>query len=87
LWVRNVHEKSSKTSLKALFGKLLDSLQEGSGLGVEFVDYEKGLETVRFSLSLSLSLLFLLFFDTDVRFVGRGIISVIFDSLLPPYQR
>lgn len=47
LWVRNVHEKSSKTSLKSLFGKLLDDLQEGSGKGVEFVDYEKGLETVR----------------------------------------
>ncbi|GAA5908511.1 uncharacterized protein JCM6883_005570 [Sporobolomyces salmoneus] len=51
LWVRNVHEKSSKTSLKALFGRLLDDLQEGSGKGVEFVDYEKGLETcyIRFS--------------------------------------
>ncbi|GAA5937984.1 uncharacterized protein JCM15063_005431 [Sporobolomyces koalae] len=51
LWVRNVHEKSSKTSLKTLFGKLLDQLQEGSGKGVEFVDYEKGLDTcyVRYS--------------------------------------
>ncbi|GAA6025790.1 hypothetical protein JCM11491_003226 [Sporobolomyces phaffii] len=51
VWVRNVHEKSSKTSLKALFGKLLDELQEGSGKGVEFVDYEKGLDTcyIRFS--------------------------------------
>jgi len=41
-----VNEKSSKTSLKGLFKKLLDQLQEGSGNGVEFVDYEKGLETV-----------------------------------------
>lgn len=47
LWVRNVHEKSSRTSLKALFGALLETLQEGSGKGVEFVDYEKGLDTVR----------------------------------------
>ncbi|GAA5919824.1 hypothetical protein JCM5296_001218, partial [Sporobolomyces johnsonii] len=53
VWVRNVHEKSSKTSLKALFGRLLEGLQEGSGKGVEFVDYEKGLETcyIRFSSS------------------------------------
>ncbi|BGP20617.1 hypothetical protein JCM10213v2_008780 [Rhodosporidiobolus nylandii] len=42
LWVRNVHEKSTKTSLKGLFGALLEQLQEGSGKGVEFVDYEKG---------------------------------------------
>lgn len=47
LWVRNVHEKSNRTTLKALFGALLDSLQEGSSKGVEFVDYEKGLDTVR----------------------------------------
>ncbi|GAA5854969.1 hypothetical protein JCM9279_003591 [Rhodotorula babjevae] len=45
LWVRNVHEKSGRTSLKALFGALLETLQEGSGKGVEFVDYEKGLDT------------------------------------------
>ncbi|GJN94169.1 hypothetical protein Rhopal_007243-T1 [Rhodotorula paludigena] len=51
LWVRNVHEKSNRTTLKALFGALLDSLQEGSSKGVEFVDYEKGLDTcyLRFS--------------------------------------
>ncbi|KPV73085.1 uncharacterized protein RHOBADRAFT_66817 [Rhodotorula graminis WP1] len=51
LWVRNVHEKSGRTSLKALFGALLETLQEGSGKGVEFVDYEKGLDTcyLRFS--------------------------------------
>ncbi|GAA5977174.1 hypothetical protein JCM11641_003866 [Rhodosporidiobolus odoratus] len=42
LWLRNVHEKSTKTSLKALSGALLEQLQEGSGKGVEFVDYEKG---------------------------------------------
>lgn len=46
LWVRNVHENSTRTTLKALFGALLDQLQEGSGKGVEFVDYEKGLDTV-----------------------------------------
>ncbi|BGP43851.1 hypothetical protein JCM10449v2_007908 [Rhodotorula kratochvilovae] len=51
LWVRNVHEKSGRTSLKALFGALLETLQEGSGKGVEFVDFEKGLDTcyLRFS--------------------------------------
>ncbi|GAA5869380.1 hypothetical protein JCM8547_008658 [Rhodosporidiobolus lusitaniae] len=51
LWVRNVHEKSTKTSLKALFGALLDQLQEGSGKGVEYVDYEKGTDVcyLRFS--------------------------------------
>ena len=53
LWVRNVHEKSGRTSLKALFGALLETLQEGSGKGVEFVDYEKGLDTVRMPLPLS----------------------------------
>lgn len=47
LWIRNVHEKSNKNSLKALFGGLLEQLQEGSGKGVEFVDFEKGLDTVR----------------------------------------
>ncbi|KAG0653754.1 hypothetical protein C6P46_002230 [Rhodotorula mucilaginosa] len=46
LWIRNVHENSTRTTLKALFGALLDQLQEGSGKGVEFVDYEKGLDTV-----------------------------------------
>ncbi|BGP03911.1 hypothetical protein NBRC10513v2_007652 [Rhodotorula toruloides] len=45
LWVRNVHEKSNKNSLKALFGGLLEQLQEGSGKGIEFVDFEKGLDT------------------------------------------
>ncbi|GAA5982846.1 hypothetical protein JCM10908_006808 [Rhodotorula pacifica] len=51
LWIRNVHENSTRTTLKALFGALLDQLQEGSGKGVEFVDYEKGLDTchLRFS--------------------------------------
>ncbi|GAA6048772.1 hypothetical protein JCM3770_003959 [Rhodotorula araucariae] len=51
LWVRNVHEKSGRTSLKALFGALLETLQEGSGKGVEYVDYEKGLDScyLRFS--------------------------------------
>ncbi|GAA5884016.1 hypothetical protein JCM6882_002103 [Rhodosporidiobolus microsporus] len=59
LWVRNVHEKSTKTSLKALFGALLESLQEGSGKGVEFVDYEKGTEMcyLRFSSSALASLI------------------------------
>lgn len=46
LWIRNVHESSTRTTLKALFGSLLDQLQEGSSKGVEFVDYEKGLDTV-----------------------------------------
>ena len=46
LWIRNVHENSTRTTLKALFSALLDQLQEGSGKGVEFVDYEKGLDTV-----------------------------------------
>ncbi|BGO96070.1 hypothetical protein NBRC10512_006014 [Rhodotorula toruloides] len=45
LWIRNVHEKSNKNSLKALFGGLLEQLQEGSGKGIEFVDFEKGLDT------------------------------------------
>lgn len=47
VWVRNVHEKSTKTSLKNLFAALLEELQEGSGKGVEFVDYEKGTMAVR----------------------------------------
>lgn len=46
LWVRNVHEKSSKTSLKTVFANVLEELEEGSGTGIEFVDYEKGLEIV-----------------------------------------
>ncbi|GAA6020741.1 hypothetical protein JCM10207_002008 [Rhodosporidiobolus poonsookiae] len=53
LWVRNVHEKSTKTSLKQLFSALLEQLQEGSGKGVEYVDYEKGTEVcyLRFASS------------------------------------
>lgn len=47
LWVRNVHEKSSKTSLRTVFSGLLEELEEGSGRGVEFADYEKGLDVVR----------------------------------------
>lgn len=46
LWVRNVHEKSTKTSLKGVMGRLLEEWEEGSGKGVEFVDYEKGLDVV-----------------------------------------
>lgn len=46
LWVRNVHEKSTKTSLKTVLSGLLEELEEGSGRGVEFVDYEKGLDVV-----------------------------------------
>ncbi|BGP28018.1 hypothetical protein JCM10295v2_007005 [Rhodotorula toruloides] len=59
LWIRNVHEKSTKNSLKALFGGLLEQLQEGSGKGIEFVDFEKGLDTchVRCSSSQLASLL------------------------------
>ncbi|GAA5971202.1 hypothetical protein JCM3765_007356 [Sporobolomyces pararoseus] len=63
LWLRNLNEKSSKTSLKNLLSKLLDTLQEGSGKGIEFVDYEKGLQTcyLRFSSS-NLTKLILEFF-------------------------
>lgn len=77
LWLRNVHEKSSKTSLKSLFSKLLDSLQEGSGKGVEFVDYEKGLQTVSSPL---LPLDSLPPLETDLK-VRVCIYSVILDSL------
>ncbi|KAM0789905.1 hypothetical protein ACM66B_006746 [Microbotryomycetes sp. NB124-2] len=53
MWLRNVHEKSTKNSLKTVLSKLLEELEEGSGTGVEFVDYEKGLDNchVRFASS------------------------------------
>lgn len=46
LWLRNVHEKSNKMGLKGLIKALLEKVSEGSGLGVEFIDYEKGLDQV-----------------------------------------
>lgn len=46
VWLRNVHEKSSRTTLKGVFAKVLEKLEEGSGRGVEYADYEKGLDTV-----------------------------------------
>lgn len=47
VWIRNLHEGSTKAGLKSLFRDVLETLEEGSGKGVEFVDYEKGLDTVR----------------------------------------
>ncbi|KAI5481340.1 hypothetical protein MNV49_004962 [Pseudohyphozyma bogoriensis] len=44
LWVRNLHERSTKGGLKSLFSDLLNEIEEGSGRGVEFVDFEKGLD-------------------------------------------
>ncbi|KAK4048689.1 hypothetical protein OIV83_004659 [Microbotryomycetes sp. JL201] len=51
VWLRNIHEKSTKNSLKTVLSKLLEELEEGSGTGVEFIDYEKGLDNchVRFA--------------------------------------
>lgn len=46
MWLRNVHEKSTKNSLKTVLSKVLEELEEGSGTGVQFVDYEKGLDNV-----------------------------------------
>jgi len=46
VWLRNVHEKSSRTTLRSVFAKVLEKLEEGSGRGVEYADYEKGLDTV-----------------------------------------
>ena len=46
VWLRNVHEGSSRTTLKGVFARVLERLEEGSGRGVEYADYEKGLETV-----------------------------------------
>jgi hypothetical protein len=46
LWLRNVCESSTKDKLKTVFRVMLEELEEGSGAGVEFVDFEKGLDTV-----------------------------------------
>lgn len=49
LWVRNLFAKSTRSSLRAMLTEALEEIEEGSGKGVEFVDYEKGLDTVRLS--------------------------------------
>lgn len=47
VWIRNLHEKNStKETIKNVFARLLNELEEGSNAGVEFVDFTKGLDTV-----------------------------------------
>ncbi|KAM0751716.1 hypothetical protein T439DRAFT_324915 [Meredithblackwellia eburnea MCA 4105] len=53
LWIRNLWLKSTRSSLRNMFEGLLEELEEGYRKGVEFIDYEKGLDTchLRFSSS------------------------------------
>lgn len=52
LWIRGINDKSSKTSLRSLFGDLLNELRgEDSATGIAFVDFEKGLDTCHLRLS------------------------------------
>lgn len=51
LWIRHLNPTiTKKSTLKSIFQNLLEKLEEGTGkLGVEFVDWDKGLDTVRFN--------------------------------------
>ncbi|KAL8277611.1 hypothetical protein RQP46_010043 [Phenoliferia psychrophenolica] len=53
LWIRNIHFKSTRSSLRSLFTDVLEELEEASGKGVEFVDYDKGLDTCHLRLASS----------------------------------
>lgn len=48
LWIRGINDKSTKSTIRSLFGDLLNELRgENSATGIAFVDFEKGLDTVR----------------------------------------
>ncbi|ORY83002.1 hypothetical protein BCR35DRAFT_80467 [Leucosporidium creatinivorum] len=86
MWVRNVHEKSTKTSLKTVLSGLLEELEEGSGRGVEFVDYEKGLDVchVRFSSSHLASLMLDHFTNSTCTHLAPTYISSPQSTATPP---
>ncbi|SCV74751.1 BQ2448_7780 [Microbotryum intermedium] len=86
LWVRNLHENSTKGSLRTLFSKLLDRLEEGSGKGCEFVDYEKGLESakVRFSTPHHVELVRRHFEENPTKQTRRDHFSFMKDPMTPP---
>ncbi|KDE04721.1 hypothetical protein MVLG_04860 [Microbotryum lychnidis-dioicae p1A1 Lamole] len=86
LWVRNLHEKSTKGALRTLFCKLLDRLEEGSGKGCEFVDYEKGLESakVRFSTPHHAQLVRTHFEQNPTRHTRRDYFSFEKEPMTPP---
>lgn len=46
VFIRNVHPETNKTTLKNLFSKPLN----GEGGAIDYVDYNKGLDSVRFQL-------------------------------------
>lgn len=46
IWLRNVYEKSTKGGLKSALGGLVEEVEEGSGTGLQYVDYDKGMDTV-----------------------------------------
>lgn len=46
LWIRNVYERTTRGGLKALLAGILDNKEEGSGTGIQYVDYDKGCDTV-----------------------------------------
>lgn len=46
LWIRNLYERTTRGGLKALLAGILDNKEEGSGKGIQYVDYDKGLDTV-----------------------------------------
>ncbi|SCZ97949.1 BZ3500_MvSof-1268-A1-R1_Chr3-3g06477 [Microbotryum saponariae] len=86
LWVRNLHENSTKGALRTLFSKLLDRLEEGSGKGCEFVDYEKGLESakVRFSTPHHAQLVRTHFEQNPTRHTRRDYFSFEKEPMTPP---
>ena len=55
IFVRNVHPETNKTTLKALFGrafqdevsKVTQSQAQVAGVGLDYVDFNKGMDTVR----------------------------------------
>ncbi|KAK4054043.1 hypothetical protein OIO90_003688 [Microbotryomycetes sp. JL221] len=86
MWLRNVHEKSTKNSLKTVLGKLLEELEEGSGTGVEFIDYEKGLDNchIRFASAHLAKLIFDHFNDNECFQLASNYISSPALSSTPP---
>ena len=48
IFVRNVHPETNKTTLKTLFGRAISDVQKSGG--IDYIDFNKGMDTVRLSL-------------------------------------
>ncbi|KAK4699881.1 hypothetical protein P7C70_g6373, partial [Phenoliferia sp. Uapishka_3] len=83
LWIRNVWDKSTRTTLRSTFTEVLEDLEEGSGKGLEFVDYEKGLDTCHLRLTSAhlASLIHCHFTSTPLVFTAQTILTPV--SALP----